>query len=181
MNNQIRFLNGSPITLVREKGHLWLRCKYQTECLFTEKELTKLHYSFGHFGIRRLHGLFKKARPRDVDENTRSLFEKIQSKCKECQFLAPKLYVVKVSVPHEYVVFNSKVIVYIIFIQGKRVLHVVDRATHFQAARFLHDESTESVWKTVMQMWMLIYLGAPDNLRHDEETKFVSPKLQAME
>ncbi len=31
-----------------------------------------------------------------------------------------------------------------------------------------------------MQTWILIYLGVPDKLRHDQGTQFVSPKLQAV-
>lgn len=39
----------------------------------------------------------------------------------------------KLSVPYQDVVFNSEVIADIMYIQGKIVLHLVDRATHFQA------------------------------------------------
>ncbi len=53
--------------------------------------------------------------------------------------MALKPYVVKVAVPYEDVMFNSAVIVDIMYIQGRLVLHAVDRATHFQEARFLHD------------------------------------------
>lgn len=178
--NSISFLNGPKIPLVREKGHMWLRWNYEEECLYTEKELTKLHYRFGHPGVKRMHDFLKRVKPDDLDENTRGMLESIQARCKECQYLAPKPYVVKVAVPHEDFIFNSEVVVDIMYIQGKSVLHVVDRATHFQAARFLQDDSTESIWRTFMQMWVLVYLGAPDNLRHDQGTQFVSPRFQKM-
>ncbi len=92
----------------------------------------------------------------------------------------PKPYVVKVAVPYEDVIFSSEVILDIMYIQGKSVLHLVDRATHFQAARSLDEFSVDTVWKTFMEMWVLSYLGAPDNLRHDQGTQFVSPSFQAM-
>ena len=108
------------------------------------------------------------------------MLEKIQSRCKECQYLAPKPFVVKVSVPREEIVFNGEVVIDIMWIQAKRVLHVVDRATHFLASHFIPDDSTETIRRTFMQMWILIYLGPPDNLRHDQGTQFVSPKLHAL-
>ena len=179
-DDTISFLGGAPMPVLRDRGHLWIRWNYEYECLFTEKELTKLHYRFGHPGVKRMHEFLKRASPDKVDKDTRSMLEKIQARCKECQYLAPKPFVVKVSVPHDGIVFNSEVVIDIMWIQGKHVLHVVDRATHFQAARFIPDDSTETIWRTFMQMWVLVYLGPPDNLRHDQGTQFVSPKLQAM-
>ena len=132
--------------VVREKGHLWLRWDYESECLFTEKELIKLHYRFGHPGIKRMHEFLKRAKPDEVNSETKKMLENIHARCKECQFPAPKPFVVKVAVPHDDLVFNSEVVVDIIWIQGRCVLHVVDRATHFQAARFLKDDSSESIW-----------------------------------
>lgn len=76
--------------------------------------------------------------------------------------------------------FNHEVIMDIMYIQGRTVLHVVDRGTHFQAARFLNGDSAEEVWHTFMEMWTLTYLGAPDNLKHDQVPQIISNKLQAM-
>ncbi len=94
--------------------------------------------------------------------------------------LGPKALRRKSRRTYEDVMFNSEVIVDIMYIQGRTVRHSVDRSTHFQAARFLHEISTEIIWKTYTEMWSLIYLGAPDNLRHDKGTEFIAPRLQAM-
>ena len=94
--------------------------------------------------------------------------------------MAAKPYIVKVAVPRDDIFFNGEVVVDIMWIQGKHVLHVVDKATHFMAARFIPENLTETIWRTFLQMWVLVYLGPPDNLRHDQGTQFVSPKLQAM-
>ncbi len=51
-NNTIAFFDGPEIPLTREKGHLWLRWDFGTECLYTKKGLTKLHYCFGHPAFR---------------------------------------------------------------------------------------------------------------------------------
>jgi len=45
---------------------------------------------------------------------------------------------------------------------------------------FLKRVKPDEVNKDTMQMWVLVYLGAPDNLRHDQGTQFVSPRLQQM-
>lgn len=89
-------------------------------------------------------------------------------------------YVVKVAVQREDIMFNSKIVVYTLSIEGIPVLHVIDRATHFQAEKFLADISIENIWRTLMQNWILLYLGVPENLRHDQSTHFVSVKLQKL-
>ena len=178
--NCISFNDGPEMPVERDMGHLWIRWNYEEECLFTETELAKLHYRFGHPGIRRMHDFLKRIKLEDLDKNTRAMLADIQARCKECQFLAPKPYVVQVAVPREDLLFNSEVFIDIMYIQGKAVLHLVDRATHFQAARFLESDSTECVWRTFMEMWVLSYLGPPDNLRHDQGVQFVTPRLQAM-
>ncbi len=137
-NNTIAFLDGPEIPLTRENGHLWLRWDFDTECLYTEKDLTKLHYRFGHPGVRRLHEFLKRVKPNEVDKDTRAMLQDIHDRCKECQLMTPEARMSSRSPSrHEDVIFNSEVILDIMYIQGKSVLHFVDRATHFQAARFL--------------------------------------------
>jgi len=96
-NNTIAFFDGPDIPVIRESGHLWLRWDYSTECLYTKQELTKLHYRFGHPGIQRMHSFLKRVKPDEVNKDTRKVLEEIHAKCKECQYLSPKPYVVKVS------------------------------------------------------------------------------------
>lgn len=127
-----------------------------------------------------MHEFLKRARPGEVDRSTRAMLEEIHERYKECQHLAPKPYVVQVAIPHADAVFNSEVIIDVMYIQGHPVLHCADRATNFQAARFLTKVSTECNWQTFMQMWVLVYLGAPDNQRHYQGSSFVSPRLQEM-
>lgn len=127
-----------------------------------------------------MHGFLKRVKPEEGDSDTKKMLEKIQSRCKDCQHLAPKPYVTKVAIPQDDGIFNSEVIFDVMYIQGRPVLHCVDRAKDFQSARFLEDISTENLRKTFMQMWCLIYLGSPDNLRHDQGTQFTSPKLQQL-
>ncbi len=48
--NSISFGDGPSQKIFRDFGHLWLRWGYETECLFTETELRKLHLRFCHPG-----------------------------------------------------------------------------------------------------------------------------------
>ena len=167
MANTISFGDGIPLPVTRDCRHLWIRWTYSGDFLFTEAELTRLHYQFGHPGNRKMHGFLKRVKLEDLDKDTRAMLADIQARCRECKFLAPNSYVVQVAVPREDLVFNSEVFIDIMYIQGKAVLHLVDRAAHFRAATSIENDSTECVWRTFMDMWVLSYLGPPDNLRHD--------------
>jgi hypothetical protein len=50
------------------------------------------------------------------------------------------------------------------------VLHVVNKATRFQAARFLKDISIAHVWDTLRYIWIDTYVGPPDSIIHDAST-----------
>lgn len=90
---------------------------------------------------------------------------------------APKPYVVKLADPNKDFIFNSEVVVVIMYIQGKSMLNVVDCATHYQAATFLADESSWIFWHRFILMGVLVYLSTPENLRHDRGTRLVSPRF----
>ena len=66
------------------------------------------------------------------------------------------------------------------------MLHIVDSATHFSAARFLdsHSEtyvqSTEGVWLAFMQTWVTLYTGYPNRLRTDQGSIFTSPRWREL-
>ena len=59
--------------------------------------------------------------------------------------MAPKSSVVKVNVPCEDIVFNSEVLIDIMWIQGIHVLHVFNKVTQFIAALLIPDDSTEVI------------------------------------
>lgn len=41
-------------------------------------------------------------------------------------------------------------------INKRPVLHVVEKATHFGAAMFLNEVSSNNVWNSVMKCWFVI-------------------------
>lgn len=65
------------------------------------------------------------------------MLETIHYRLKNFQYLVPKPYVFRIKVPKFDIIFNSKAIIYILYIEGLPVLHHVDLTKHFKAARFL--------------------------------------------
>eukprot|EP00171_Calliarthron_tuberculosum_P001205 IDg1205t1 len=58
-----------------------------------------------------MHDFLKRVKPEEVKKETRSMLDTIMAQCKECQYLAPKPYVVKFAVHYDDLMFNSEVIV----------------------------------------------------------------------
>lgn len=58
------------------------------------------------------------------------------------------------------------------YIEGKPILHGVDKATPFQAARFLRSMNTLTVWEAVRSCWIDVYIGPPEVIVHDAGTNF---------
>jgi hypothetical protein len=75
--------------------------------------------------------------------------------------------------------FNYQVLVDVMFIDGKPILHVIDAATSFQAARFLRNMTTKETWDTLRMAWIDTYLGPPDTLVFDAGTNFTSAEFKA--
>lgn len=51
---------------------------------------------------------------------------------------------------------------------GRKVLHVVDEETRFSAARFFEEENTNTIWKTVIECRVKIYIGLPNHILVDQ-------------
>ncbi|KAI1007485.1 hypothetical protein K3495_g735 [Podosphaera aphanis] len=74
--------------------------------------------------------------------------------------------------------FNAEIIVDIIFLDGRNVLHVVDSAIAFQAARFIKDLSAKTVWEAIRLCWIDVYQGPPDDIVHDAGTQLASAEFK---
>jgi hypothetical protein len=65
------------------------------------------------------------------------------------------------------------------FTCGLPLLHVVDEATRFQAARWLDNGiSAVRVWEALRMSWIDTYLGPPDLVTHDSGTSFAAEEFQ---
>lgn len=80
---------------------------------------------------------------------------------------------------HNDLEFNYRLIIDTMHINNKLVLHVVDEATAFQAARFLSSVTAHSTWKTLRAMWIDMYVGPPDVIVTDAGTNFTAVEFRA--
>lgn len=65
----------------------------------------------------------------------------------------------------------------ITYINQKPVLHAVDEATSFQAARFLPNMKASTTWDTLRSMWIDMFVGPPDVIATDAGTNFISEEF----
>ena len=122
----------------------------------------------------------KRAKPEDVSEETRQQLQEITRYCETCAVHSNKPKRFKITIGHDDNRLNHCVAVDIMFINRKPILHVVDEATHFQAAAWLHKSTSTEVWKTFLRCWSMVYLGPPDYLRVDQGTNFVSSEFRSL-
>ena len=117
---------------------------------FTLAQLAKIHRQFFHPSPTKLFDLLKIARPEYATPETLQIFKEISSRCDPCQRIQPAPVRFRVSFGTENVRFNERIMMDIMYIDRKPVLHIVDEATKFSAARFLSTVSTESIWSAIL-------------------------------
>ena len=64
--------------------------------------------------------------------------------------------------------FNAKVYIDVMYIEDAPLLLMVDDATHFSAAQTVVPLTTESVWETILTLWVTFYTGFPNTLVFDD-------------
>ncbi|EED12737.1 transposase, putative [Talaromyces stipitatus ATCC 10500] len=160
------------VPIIRKRGHPWffLDKKQAPVTFLTEIEMRRLHRRFGHPAVDRLHKLLKRAGHDDMDYNNLAEIEKF---CHHCQMnrQAPRHFKFTLNDDRE---FNYEIVVDVMYLDGKPVLHVVDWATSFQAARFLKSLSAKDTWEALRAVWIDTYLGPPDVISHDAGTNFAA-------
>ena len=68
--------------------------------------------------------------------------------------------------------FNANLYLDIMYTKGAPAQHIVDAATHFSAAQFVHSLTTEAVWETTLTLWATVYTGLPRTLVFDDVSQF---------
>lgn len=114
-----------------------------------------LHRSFSHPCTAKIINLLKLARPWKTDEQTEEHVEEIAKNCDTCQrqTTAPVCFKVTLLL-EEDLIFGDELSVYLIFLDGNAVLHIIDTTTLFSAATFLdcNGELTDNPWKEYGQL-----------------------------
>ncbi|PXF39742.1 hypothetical protein BWQ96_04444 [Gracilariopsis chorda] len=119
--------------------------------LFTLPELRKLRYHFFHPTAQKLYNLIKQAHPEHLTPTTRKTLEDISCACATCTTFSSKPLRFRVSMPADNLVFNQELSLDLFWLDGKAVLHVVDRGTGFSNAVFLKRHSVNDVWSAYKQ------------------------------
>jgi hypothetical protein len=173
-----RLIQGDiTVPVIRQWGHPWWLLEPAASAAFhlTETQLRQLHRRFGHPSIERLSRILTKV-GQEFDSN---LLKRLTDICHHCQLnaKAPGRFKFTVRDDHE---FNHEIIVDIFFINGQPVLHVVDSATAFQAAKFLNnkEQKAKDLWDAIMTCWINTYLGPPEWIVHDAGRNFGSAEFK---
>lgn len=171
-------LQGWSLELTLKRGHLYHN--WNIGILFTENELRKVHNHFYHPEPERLYSLFKRADPSSASPQLLQDLDNINSVCDTCQREASAPHRFRVSASNADIVFNRENCLDLMKINGKQILHVVDRDTRFSAASFLHGESTKDVWQCYLEIWANKYIGFPDVISVDQGPQFRSAEWKSL-
>lgn len=142
----------------------------------TEQQLRQLHRRFGHPSIEKLTKLLQ----RSAHDFNRETLANITKYCESCQLNARQPGRFKFTIKDD-IDFNHSVYIDIFYIKEGHakeerslpVLHVIDEATRFQAARFIDTKKADHVWDTFKSCWIDTYLGPPDFLIVDAGKEFL--------
>jgi hypothetical protein len=102
-------------------------------CHFIETELQQLHRRFGHFAAERFCRVLARAGYENVNE---FVMAKIGKYCHQYQIHDSTPGRFRFTIRND-VNFNYRLMVNVIYINGKLMLYAVNKAILFQAARFL--------------------------------------------
>lgn len=100
------------------------------------------------------------------------MLEDLSKRCDACQLIRPARVQFIVSIGAEHFRFNEEIYMDVMHIRVKPVLHFVDAAANFSAARFLPDVSTAAIWATFVKSLASAYTGIPNRIHVDRGTCF---------
>jgi hypothetical protein len=140
----------------------------------SETELRQLHRRFGHPSTRRLIDLLN----RTEEEFDPSIIKRITEFCHQCQINSKSPGRFKFNIRDTDLEFNAEIIVDVMYLESKPVLYIVDSVIAFQAARFLRNMSTKTVWEAIRSCWINIYIGPPETIVYDAGKNFASTEFR---
>lgn len=143
-----------------------------TSIMYTRAQLYKAHCQFCHASAGSLYRLLKTAYPTNTTPQTMESLEGFTRRCDPCQRISIAPLRFSFALGAEEARFNETILVDIMYIGSFPVLHIVDEATHFSAAKFLRDIFTSTIWAALIECWASIYVGIPNRIRLDAGKNF---------
>src|SRR6266516_285391 len=168
---------GHPFLLWEESLQSFIAHSFdQNPCYLTTTELRRLHRRFGHPSVDRLYKVLERSGHDDIDKQA---IDHLTKYCSHCQKHGKSPGRFKFALREDQDSdFNHSIFVDIMYIDGKPILHVIDEATRFQAARWLQNISAKHTWDVLRLCWIDTYIGPPDCIIHDAGKNFVSREFR---
>ena len=162
----------------KKLGHLYWTWSDNYNVFFTKRQLERLHQHFMHPSASKLYNLLRRGYPRYIDTETQKILKEISNECKTCNIYDTRRMHFQVR-DKENIRFNQTLLMDIMYLEDQKnrshpVLHIIDEATHFQAATFLKKCDVQTVWIAFLKIWASIYVGFPESLLVDQGSVFVA-------
>lgn len=140
---------------------------------FTEKDLRRIHRSFGHPSIKSTEQLLKRSNGDNLDPPTRRTLRNIVQSGQTCKHKSGPPRSFKLTKVSSDLRFNNSVQIDKMYLDEQPVLHIVYQATHLCSTVFLLNQTSHHVWRCVVSSWSHAYCGPPDLLHVDQGTTYV--------
>ena len=139
-------------------------------------ELCWLHHRFGHPLADKLYKVLERSGHDDVDKQ---VIDYLTKYCSHCQKHGKSLRRFKFILwKDQDSNFNYFIFVNIIYINRNPILHVIDKATRFQAVKWLHNISTKHTWDTLWLCWINTYIRPPNYITYNAKKNFTNKEFQ---
>lgn len=145
--------------------------------VLSKRDIYKLHRVFRHPSATKLFHLMQSTTQKDLPPSLMKVVQDVVNSCQTCNRIRKRQIVFTQRLKGE-IVFNRKLLLDLVYLEGKAVLHIVDQDTGFGAARFIKSVSAAAVWETFVLAWASVYVGVPDVVQHDRGSNFASKELQ---
>ena len=143
-------------------------------CYLTSTEIHRLHRRFGHPSAEKLYRVLERSGHNNVNKKA---IDHLTKYCSFCQKYGRSPGRFKFTL-REDLDFNHSVYVDVMYINGSPVLHIIDEATRYQAARWLQNISAKHTWDILRACWIDTYIGPPEYITHDAGRNFISKEFQ---
>lgn len=141
---------------------------------YTSEELRKTHRYFFHPDSWHHYAMMHRSDGENTKPSDHLELESMASTCDICRRnrVAPTRF--RASIRPEDVVFNRTICMDIIWLDGKTVLHMVDKYMKSSAAALLPNETAGATWNTYIRHWVAPYLGYALEIHADQRPQFRS-------
>lgn len=153
-------------------NHISLPMSPTPKLFLARYQLLKLRRNFFHPSADKSFNLLRRARPEREIAGTLQTLEDISKRCDSCQRIQIASTRFGVAFGAKHVRFIESILLDFMYIDGKPVIHIFNEGKRFKAARLLPNVSTETIWRTLLEMWVMIHSGIPNSMLVDQGSAF---------